>query len=83
MIALSSIRVRGAHGNSFDHLVGAGDKRRRNIDAEHLRGFEVDDELNFGRLHDWKVSRFLTLENPTGIDADLSRGARKARSIAY
>jgi hypothetical protein len=25
MIAVSSIRVRNAHGSSFDHLVGAGE----------------------------------------------------------
>src|SRR5262249_34418870 len=29
MTAVSSMRVRAAHGNSFDHLVGAGEERRR------------------------------------------------------
>jgi hypothetical protein len=28
MIAVSWIRVRSAHGNSFDHLIGAGEQRR-------------------------------------------------------
>jgi hypothetical protein len=29
MIAVSWIRVRSAHGNSFDDLVGAGEQHRR------------------------------------------------------
>jgi hypothetical protein len=33
MIAVSSIRVRGAHGNSFDHL--------RHFEAERLGGLKV------------------------------------------
>ena len=30
------MRVRAAHGNSFDHLVGAGKKRWRHREAERL-----------------------------------------------
>jgi hypothetical protein len=31
----------------FDHLVGAGQQRRRDINAKHLRGLEVDDGFEF------------------------------------
>src|SRR5262245_26182948 len=37
MTAVSSMRVRAAHGNSFDHLVGAGEQRGRHLDAERVR----------------------------------------------
>src|SRR5246127_5359381 len=33
--------------HSFDRLVGAGDQRRRDGEADRLRGIEVDDQLVF------------------------------------
>src|SRR5438093_8259519 len=52
MTAVSSMRVRAAHGNSFDDLVGAGDERRRNFEAESAGGLAVDHQLEAGRLLD-------------------------------
>jgi hypothetical protein len=34
----------------FDHLVSAAEQRDRQGDAERLRGFKVDDELDLVRL---------------------------------
>jgi hypothetical protein len=39
----------------FDHLVGAGKKRRRHVEAERLRHDQVNDEVELGRLLDRKI----------------------------
>src|SRR2546430_17605135 len=52
--------------HSFDQRVGARDERRRNFEAERLRGLEVDDQLEPGRLQ----------HRPTGLAALPSRHRR-------
>jgi hypothetical protein len=42
---------------SFDHLIGAGEQRRRHGKAERLGCGEVDDEVEFGGLLDRDVAR--------------------------
>src|SRR5262249_54240169 len=64
---VSCIRVRSAHGNSFDHLVGAADQRQRNGKAEGLGSLQVDDQLDFGGLLYRQIGRLLALENPGGV----------------
>jgi hypothetical protein len=39
----------------FDHLVGTSKQWQGNREAEHLRGPEVDEQLEFGRLLDGQV----------------------------
>jgi hypothetical protein len=51
----AAIRLNEQHSCSFDHLVGAGEQRRRNVEAERFRGRQVHDEIKFGRLLDWNV----------------------------
>src|SRR6516162_11109071 len=52
---------------SFDHLVGAGEQRRRHFKAKCLRSFEIDDKLEFGRRLYRKIARLLTLEDAIDI----------------
>ena len=43
---------------SFDHLVGAGEKRRRNLETERFCGLEIDGKQEFDGLLNWKLGRF-------------------------
>jgi hypothetical protein len=47
----------------FNHLVGSGEQRRWNREAEHPGGLVVDDKLEFGRLHDWQIRRLRAFED--------------------
>src|SRR6266478_6192603 len=64
--------ARGPSTPSLDHLVGAGEKCRRNFEAKQPRSLQVDDELEFGRLHDRQVGGLPALEYAAGVDADLT-----------
>ena len=44
-----------ANKSLFNHLVGAGDERRRHVEAERLRHDQVNDEVELGRLLDRKI----------------------------
>src|SRR5258706_155553 len=60
-------QARRARVASLDHLIGKGKHARGNREAKGLRGLEVDDELESGRLQDRQAGRLLTLENSGGI----------------
>ena len=49
------------HSCSFDHLVGAGEERGRDVKAESLGGLEIDHELELGRLLDGQSAGFAPL----------------------
>jgi hypothetical protein len=50
----------------FDHLVGAGEQREWQGDAEHLCGLEIDGKLELGRRLHRKVGRLLAAQNLAG-----------------
>jgi hypothetical protein len=47
----------------LDHLVGACEQRGRDGEAERLRGLDIDDKLEFGRLFDRQIAGIGALEN--------------------
>src|SRR5256885_11528273 len=68
LIATAIARGR-RRASTIDHLVGAGEQRRGNFQAEDARGLRVDDQLELGGLLDRKVGRLGALENAADIDA--------------
>jgi hypothetical protein len=58
--------------STFDHLVSAGEQRRRHVKAEYPGGLVVDDQLELGRLHDRQVRGPGAFEDASGIDTGLT-----------
>src|SRR5262249_15558088 len=74
--------VRSAHGNSFDHLVGAGEKRGGHIEPEQLRHLQIDHQLELCRLHNGQIRRLCAFKNTSDVNANLSVCVRQAGSVA-
>src|SRR5262249_13555677 len=83
MTAVSSMRVRAARGNSFDHLVGAGEQSRRNVDSQRPCSFEVDEEVKFRRQYHGQLRWFLALHDPADVVAGLTIGVASSGAVAH
>ena len=49
-------------GASLDDLVGAGEQRWRHGQAERVGGFQIDDQLELGRLLHREIGQLGTLQ---------------------
>src|SRR5262249_37834166 len=68
MTAVSSMQVRAAHSNSFDHLVGAREQHRRNFESDALCGPQVDHQLELRRLNDRQIGGPGAFEDATRVN---------------
>ena len=66
-VADEGVGHRGSPESLLYHFVGAAEQRDRDGQAERLRGLEIDDKFDLGRLLDRKIGRLLALENAAGI----------------
>src|SRR5262249_17401352 len=80
---LCGIKVARTRSRSLDHLVGAGDESPRDLEAEHLRGAQVEEQFDFRGLLDRQIGRLIAFENPAGVDAGRTECVRKIGSIAH
>src|SRR5215470_13148875 len=69
--------------SSFDDLVCPQQHRLRNLQAQSLRGFQIDHQFELRRLLDGQVGGLGTLENLGHVDRDLSVQLHTARTISY
>jgi hypothetical protein len=67
----------------IDHLVGAGEQRRRHVEAERFRGRQVHDQIEFGRLLDREVARLCPAQNLVDIVGGPPEHVRKVWSIGH
>src|SRR5215470_3213535 len=66
----------------LDHLISAGQERRRNGQAERLGSLEVDHQLEFPRLLHRQVARLSALQNSVDIDGGTPPYMRAIWTIA-
>src|SRR6266700_1961636 len=76
---LDRTSLRLAH--SFDHLVGAGDERRRQLEAECIGGFQVDCEVELRWQFDGQVRRVRALQDSVHVAGGAPEQVRKIRPV--
>src|ERR1700738_4742833 len=67
---------------SFDDLVGAGEDRLRDGEAERLGGLEIHDQLECGWLLHRQIGGLSTFEDLSDVSTDIAIGVGQVRSIA-
>src|ERR1700730_1343829 len=67
----------------MDHLIRPPQQRRRNRQAERLRGLEVDDEVELRGLLDGKITRFGAFQDLVHVGRSASKQISNVRSIRH
>src|SRR5262245_31715356 len=66
---------------SFDHLVGAGEQGRREIESHCLRRPKVYDQFELCWLFDRELSRFCSAQNFRSLPCQLPENVTEARTV--
>src|SRR3954462_10171582 len=79
----SRVQARETQGVSFDHLVGAGEERGRNGEAECFGRLQVEDKIKPSWLLDRDVARFRAAQDFINVVGGAPEQVRKVRSIGH
>src|SRR5215475_4817590 len=79
----AAIRLSQQHSCSFNHLVGVLQKVQRQVEAQRLRGLEINDEFEARRLHNGQVGGLLPLEYASSIDSYFSTDFGTIRAVTH
>src|SRR5215831_5151119 len=69
--------------HSLDHLVGAGEQHRWDVEVKRARRLQIEDKFELGRLQDRKLCGLRALKDAAGVDADLTEHVEKDRPVAH
>ena len=64
-------------GPLFDHLIRPHQERLGNHQPEGLGGFQIDDELELGRLLNWEVAWIRAFQDLVDVDRGATVLSRK------
>src|SRR5450759_1632392 len=67
---------------SLNHLVGADEQRRRDVDAELFRRLEIDYQFELGGLHHRQFRGLFALQDASDIDTCLPPRVRHVGAVA-
>ena len=70
-------------GDSFDHLVGAGEQRRWHTNAKRLGGFHIDDQLETSWLLDRQIGGPGAFEDFVELHGSLAKKVRIYRGVRH
>src|SRR5262245_33088519 len=79
---MSALGHKRTSATLFDDLVGAGEQRGWDGNAEHLRGFEVDDEFELGGELNWQMGDGGAFKYPVYVRSGTMKAIHKINAIA-
>src|SRR5262249_5730215 len=79
----STVTVISRSLSSFDHLVGAGEKRRRHCNAKRVGGLHIDDQLETSWLLDRQIGGLGAFEDFVDGHGSLAKKVRIYRGVRH